>query len=175
VERQVSTYFEALFQGRHVASADESRFVDSRSTFRPNPDLFLGLLDGLPTLSPEQRADLELPFTQGEVQEAVEAAASSKAPGLDGLSYEFYKYTFGFVVSPLLDGLNAMLNGGLLSPSLRHGVVRLLPKVPGVPMALQLRLITLLNTDYKLLTKMMVACLLPLLPSVLKATQLCSV
>ncbi len=175
MERQVSTYFEALFQGRHVASADESRFVDSRSTFRPNPDLFLGLLDGLPTLSPEQRADLELPFTQGEVQEAVEAAASSKAPGLDGLSYEFYKYTFGFVVSPLLDGLNAMLNGGLLSPSLRHGVVRLLPKVPGVPMALQLRLITLLNTDYKLLTKMMVACLLPLLPSVLKATQLCSV
>jgi hypothetical protein len=38
-----------------------------------------------------------------------------------------------------------------------------------------LRPITLLNTDYKLLTKMIVAHLLPLLPSVLKATQLCSV
>jgi hypothetical protein len=46
VEREVSTYFEALFQGRHVASADESGFVDSGSTFRPNPDLFPGLLDG---------------------------------------------------------------------------------------------------------------------------------
>jgi hypothetical protein len=68
-----------------------------------------------------------------------------------------------------------MLNGGLLSPSLWHGVVRLLPKVPGIPMSSQLRPITHLNTDYKLLTKMMVARLLTLLPSVLKATQLCSV
>jgi hypothetical protein len=68
---------------------------------------------------------------------------------------------------PLLDGLNAMLNRGLLAPSLRLGVVRLLPKVPGVPMASQLGPIILLNTDYKLLTKMFVARLLPLLPSIL--------
>ncbi len=105
----------------------------------------------------------------------MEADASSKTPGLDGLSYEFYKSTFGLVGPPLLDGLNAMLNGGLLSPSLWHGVVRLLPKVPGVTMSSQLRPITHLDTDYKLLTKMMVARLLTLLPSVLKATQLCSV
>jgi hypothetical protein len=76
---------------------------------------------------------------------------------------------------PLLDGLNTMLNRGLLAPSLRLGVVRLLPKVPGVPMASQLRPITLLNTNYKLLTKMFVARLLPLLPSVLQATQLWSI
>ncbi len=48
---------------------------------------------------------------------------------------------------PLLDGLN-------VSPSLCHGVVRLLPKVPGVPVASQLRPITLLGTNYKLLTQM---------------------
>jgi hypothetical protein len=35
--------------------------------------------------------------------------------------------------------------------------------------------LTLLNTDYKLLTMMFVSCLLPLMPSVLQATQLCSV
>jgi hypothetical protein len=83
--------------------------VDSGSTFRPNPDLFPGLLDGLPTLSPKQRASLKLPFTLGELQEVVEAAASSKAPGLDGLSYEFYKSTFRLVGPTLLDCLNAML------------------------------------------------------------------
>ncbi len=118
---------------------------------------------------------METPFTLGELQSAVEAAAASKAPCLDGLSYEFYKATFGMVGPPLLDGLNTMLNHGLLAPSLRLGVVRLLPKVPGVPMASQLRPITLLNTDYKLLIKMFVARLLPLLPSVLQATQLCSI
>ena len=175
VEREVSSYFEALFQGRHVPSANASGFVDSGSSFHPDPDLVPGLLDGLPSLSPDQRTELETPFTLGELQSAVEAAAASKAPGLDGLSYEFYKATFGMVGPPLLDGLNAMLNRGLLAPSLRLGVVRLLPKVPGVPMASQLRPITLLNTDYKLLTKMFVARLLPLLPTVLQATQLCSI
>ncbi len=171
VEREVSSYFEALFQGRHVPSANSSGFVDFGSSFHPDPDLVPALLDGLPSLSPDQRTELETPFTLGELQSAVEAAAASKAPGLDGLSYEFYKATFGMVGPPLLDGLNAMLNRGLLAPSLRLGVVRLLPKVPGV----QLRPITLLNTDYKLLTKMFVACLLPLLPTVLQATQLCSI
>jgi hypothetical protein len=59
---------------------------------------------------------LETPFTLGELQSAVEAAAASKAPGLDSLSYKFYKATFGMVGLPLLDGLNAMLNCGLLAP-----------------------------------------------------------
>jgi hypothetical protein len=149
--------------------------VNSGSSFHLDPYLLPGLLDGLPSLSLDQQAELELPFTLGELQSAFEASEASKAPGLDGLSHEFYKATFGMVGLPLLDGLNAMLNGSLLAPSLRLGVVRLLPKVPGVPMASQLRPITLLNTDYKLLTKMIVARLLPLLPSVLQATQLCSI
>jgi hypothetical protein len=67
-----------------------------------------------------------------------------------------------------------MLSRGLLSPSLLHGVVRLLPKVPGVPTASQLRSIILLNKYNKFLTKMIVVRLLPLLPTVPRA-QLCSV
>jgi hypothetical protein len=50
-----------------------------------------------------------------------------------------------------------------------------LPKVKGIPMASQLRPITLLNTDYKLLTKVFVARLMRLLPSFLQRAQLCSV
>ncbi len=174
MEREVSSYFEALFQGRYVPSANASGFVDSGSSFHPDLDLLPGLLDVLPSLSPpDQRTELETPFTIGELQSAVEAAAASKAPGLDSLSYEFYKATFGMVGLPLLDCLNAMLNRGLLAPSLRLGVMRLLPMVPGVPMASRLRPITLLNMDYKLLTKMFVARLLLL--SVLQATHLCSI
>jgi hypothetical protein len=47
--------------------------------------------------------------------------------------------------------------------------------VAGIPAAPQLRPITLLGTDYKLLTKILVARLLPVLPTVLQSTQLCSV
>jgi Reverse transcriptase (RNA-dependent DNA polymerase) len=68
-----------------------------------------------------------------------------------------------------------MLTEGQLTPSLCNGVIRLIPKVNGIPTAAQLRPITLLNTDYKLLTKMFVARIVPLLPTVLQSSQLCSV
>jgi hypothetical protein len=90
---------------------------------------------------------LEQPLTLGELQEAIEGAAPYKSPGLDGLTYEFYKATFPEVGASLLDAVNAMLAEGLLPASLRQGAVRLLPKVAGVPMASQLRPITLLATD----------------------------
>ncbi len=175
VEAEVSSFFTALFHGRHVASNLEAGPIDSGQTFQPDENLFPGLLDGLPSLSQEDKASLEVPLTMDELEDAVEAAARHKSPGLDGLSYEFYRATLHSVGPALLEALNAMLNRGLLSASLRHGVVRLIPKVPGVPTASQLRPITLLGTDYKLLTKMLVARLLPLLPSVLLSTQLCSV
>ena len=173
VEAEITSYFSALFQGRHVASPDGP--VDSGNTFQPDETLYPAFLDGLPSLSEEDREALEQPLTLGELQEAVEGAAPHKSPGLDGLSYELYKATFTEVGPPLLDAFNAMLAEGLLTASLRRGAVRLLPKVAGVPMASQLRPITLLTTDYKLLTKILVARLIPVLPSVLRSTQLCSV
>ena len=133
VEAEVTNYFSALFHGRHVASPAGP--VDSGHTFQPDQSLFPAFLDGLPTLSGEEREALERPLSLAELQEAVEKAAPQKSPGLDGLSYEFYRATFPEVGPPLLDAFNAMLAGGLLTASLRQGVVRLLPKVAGVPAA----------------------------------------
>jgi len=175
VEREVSAYFEALFHGRHVAAAGAAEPLDGGRRFVPDDQLVGELLEGLPAISSEDASHLERPFTLQELQLAVESAAAAKSPGRDGLSYEFYAATFPLVGPALLDGLNAMLEGGLLAASMRRGVVRLLPKVPGTPTAAQLRPITLLCTDYKLLTKMMVGRLLPLLPEVVVSNQLCSV
>jgi hypothetical protein len=74
----------------------------------------------------------------------------------------------------MADGLNSMLEQGHLSPSLCQGTVRLIPKVKGVPEASTLRPITLLNTDYKILTKVYVARLMEVLPAILQKGQLCS-
>ena len=68
-----------------------------------------------------------------------------------------------------------MLERGALTASLQRGVVRFLPKVPGAPTASQLRPITLLSCDYKLLTKVFVCRLLPILPTILTTHKLCSV
>jgi hypothetical protein len=81
-----------------------------------------------PRLPRAQREALEAPFTYSELVPAVQDAASGRSPGLDGLPYEFYKHLVGL---PLLEALNAMLEAGELGPSLRRGVIRLLPKVGG--------------------------------------------
>ncbi len=75
----------------------------------------------------------------------------------------------------MLQVYQTALDRGRLPASMLQGAVRLLPKVPGVPTASQFRPITLLCTDYKLLTKMLCQRLIPLLPSVLLTAQLCSV
>jgi hypothetical protein len=68
-----------------------------------------------------------------------------------------------------------MLPSGLLSLGLHLGVIRLLPKVSTVPLVSQFNPLTMLAVDYNLYTKMFVAPLLNVLPSVLRPTQLCSV
>ncbi len=62
-----------------------------------------------------------------------------------------------------------------MAPSLCRGAVRLIPNVKGVPLASKLRPITLLNTDYKLLSKVLVGRLMQVLTSILRKGQLCSV
>ncbi len=98
----------------------------------------------------------------GGVGAVVEAADRNKSPGHFSWSW------------PLLDALNTMFAERIMPASFLQRVVRLIAKVAGIPASTQLRSITLLGTDYKLLTKILVAHLIHVLFSVLLSTQLCS-
>jgi hypothetical protein len=173
IEAEVTRYFEALFQGRHAVGTGNSGPSDSGTPFQPRFDRLGDFLVCLPRLSVNESALLDLPVNVPDLEEAVKAACVGRSPGLDGLSYEFYKAVFGWVGPAMADSLNTMLEAGQLAPSLCKGVIRLLPKVKGVPLASQLRPITLPNTDYKLLTKVYVARLMQVLPTILHKSQLC--
>jgi hypothetical protein len=157
VQQEVLTYFDTLFQGHHQATAAGPEPRDSGRPFELSlpEEVAADFLNDMSSLSPAQA--LDRPFVLSELQTAVAAAAKSNSPGLDGLSYELHAAVIDLVGPGLLQAFNAMLQEGLLTPSFSRGVVRLLPIVAGVPFAAQLRPITLLNTDYKLLTKMFAA------------------
>ena len=55
------------------------------------------------------------------------------------------------------------------------GATRLGPKVSGVPQVDELRPITLLNCDYKILTKLFVFRMIPILIFIITSGQLCTV
>ena len=102
-------------------------------------------------------------------------SSNNKSPGLDRISYEFYKATFNIIKHELLEVFQCQLDRNEIIESNKKGVTRLIPKVMGVPKVDQLRPITLLNCDYKLIAKWFVLRMKPTLPYVIKSGQLCSV
>jgi hypothetical protein len=178
VEAEVIRYFDTLFQGRHTATSEQPEPFDSSKPFQLQFNNFDTFTPAMPTASEFQKEEMELPVNVTELEAAAATAATGKTPGLDGLPYEFYKVVMPLMGQHLTNALNTMLERGLLTASLRAGAVRLIPKVSGAPTVAQLIPlipITLLACDYKLLTKVFVARLIPLLPTVLTTSQLCSV
>jgi hypothetical protein len=66
----------------------------------------------MPSLSSAQSPALERPFVLSELKAAIAAAAKSKSPGLDSLSYELYVVVIDLVGPRLLQSFNAMLRIG---------------------------------------------------------------
>ncbi len=89
VQREVFSFYEAIFQGCRSAAVDAAAPVDSRTPFVRDEPLFPMFHTGLPHLSPDERAFLETPFTYEEFAVAVEKVANGNSPDLNGLSYEF--------------------------------------------------------------------------------------
>ena len=170
IEEEVTKFFHALFNGYH----DENLENTGKSFQADYRDLYFFLND-LATLSDSAREGLVKDMTMGELEEIVKDCDQNKSPGLDGLSYEFYQKTFHIIKEDLLAIYRCQLNRKKLIKSNKEGVTRLAPKVEGVPSVDELRPITLLDCDYKILSKWLVERMKPVLPLVIKSGQLCTV
>jgi hypothetical protein len=108
---------------------------------------------------------------------ALQGTAGGKAPGSDGLTYEVFKAFWEELRQPLVDCFNEAFGdaagGAGLSASQRQGIITLLHKGGGKPVdeVASYRPITLLNTDVKLLARVMVQRMSAGLDAVVDATQ----
>ena len=91
------------------------------------------------------------------------------------LSYEFYKASRSVIGEVFVKILQYQLDRFRLIDSDTIGATRLASKVNGVPKVDELRPITLLNCDYKILTMLFVLRMVTILIFVIKSGQLCSV
>ena len=124
-------------------------------------------------LPDDERDNLVKDMKIEELEDIVSKCNHNKSPGLDGLCYEFYQETFSIIKNDLLQILQCQLDRTSIVESNKEGVTRLAPKVNGVPSVDELRPITLLNCDYKILTMWLVRRMKPVLPYVIKSGQLC--
>lgn len=134
-------------------------------------ELFFSTLN-LPTLSEDQTSFLNAPITKKEVLEAIKSLQSGKAPGPDELSSEFYKEFRNLLVDPLLNMLNDSFVKGNLPQSLREANISLiLKKGKQAEDCSSYQLISLLNVDLKILSKILATRLECLLPALVKDDQ----
>ena len=100
---------------------------------------------------------------------------SGKSPGADGLPVEFYRRFWGLLGQDLVEILNYSFTHGSLSDSQRLGIIRLLYKKDDPLLLKNWRPISLLNTDYKICTKVLANRLRRVISLVLSGDQTCGI
>uniref|UniRef100_A0A8D0GM46 Reverse transcriptase domain-containing protein n=1 Tax=Sphenodon punctatus TaxID=8508 RepID=A0A8D0GM46_SPHPU len=128
------------------------------STQNPNELVMKKFLEGivLPKLNIDQVDFLNTPITDKEVKEAIRASKNNKAVGPDGFPNEFYKIFEKTLVPHLTSVYNNILAEGEMPLNFYKAIITLIPK-PGRDPDLcgSYRPISLLNTDFKLFSKIL--------------------
>lgn len=120
-------------------------------------------------------SNLDDPITAEEVANAIKLSQRGRSPGPSGLPYELYRAEPAVFAKVLARVFNDVWQQGALTPSMSEGSVRLLFKhnKPGACSTnlKHYRPITLRETDYKILSKVLVSRLNPILPLLLPPSQ----
>ena len=136
-----------------------------------SPYCFIPDEDSPQLVSPEQE-DLAAEITLDEMFVALQGMKKGKAPGLDGLTVDFYKIFWEDVGPLLYEIIKFAQNTGQLSISQKRGIIKLLPKKDKNPQFVpNLRPITLLNVDVKILTRALSICLKNVLHEIVHSDQ----
>ena len=93
-------------------------------------------------------------ITIEELYDAAMTLKSNKCPGGDGLSNEFYRTFFKELSVPLIQMARFSFAQGILPRTTRRGIISLLPKGSKDSRYIKnMRGLTLLNSDFKLIAK----------------------
>ncbi len=125
-----------------------------KSTFsKINADAFFDSIKPfIPQISLEFKEICDAKISLQELENALQALSSDKSPGSDGLTANLKKKIWHSIKCILFKALTEITECLSLSHTMKQGVIILIPKPGKDPKILDnLRPITLLNNDYKLL------------------------
>ena len=146
-----------------TASSDNS-IETSTKELLSNPNL--------PKLSEIDRALCDQAISIEECSKALQGLSNNKSPGCDGIPVEFYKFFWSKIKNFVFNSFVWSLQSGELSDDQKRGVVTLVPKKDKNLCQLKnWRPISLLNTDYKILTKLFASRLQKILGKIINPDQ----
>ena len=124
-----------------------------------------------PRLSANMKDACDENLTELEITVALKNTKNGRSPGSDGLSPEFYKKFWGQLAKDFTDMTNTVLNRKLLTPTQRQAVLICIYKNGDRNDISNWRPISLLNTDYKLITKTLTNRIKPTLQHIISKYQ----
>lgn len=143
IQKIFETYYKSLYsQNTHVGKNEITDFLNS--------------LD-LPSISTEANNKLTPLITQEEIYKAISNLNSTKSPGTDGFPPEWYK-TMRVSLLPVLEtSFNYIIKGGSIPPSWKEAYISVILKEgKDKTDCKSYRPISVLNSDYKLYTTILV-------------------
>ena len=128
--------------------------------------------DGLNTLKQEEADTCEGLLTLEECTNSLKQFMNNKTPGSDGFTIEFYRFFWPAIGPIMVDSFNYAFENGEMSISQKRGILSLIPKKDKDKKYLKnWRPISLLNNDYKIVTKTLALRLEKVLPTIISANQ----
>lgn len=127
-------------------------------------------------LKDDDRKMCDSKITEEEIDEAIDQLSKGKSPGLDGLSSEFYK-AFKNILTPILYEIYCVIfKKEQLCESMKKGMIKIIYKNKGDKEDLKnYRPLSMLNTDYKILAKILANRMKKVIPNIITTNQAYSV
>ena len=108
----------------------------------------------IPKLCELDKAISENPLEKKDYTAALKKLANDKSPGSDGLTSDFYKFFWSDISDLLIDSYNYTFRFKELTQEQKIAIINLIPKKDkDLRFLKNWRPVSLLNTDYKILTK----------------------
>ena len=122
---------------------------------------YLNILDQI-KFDQEHLNEINKFINEKEIEIAIDSLNSDSAPGSDGLTADFYKILKKKKITDLYELFNNIFLKGKMPKTMRQAIVKLLYKKNDHKNIKNWRTISLLNTDYKILSKIIVNRLIPI-------------
>ena len=126
-----------------------------RSEYNENNAMYESFCGELLKVPQDMNTGLDGPLTMQELYTALQSMEGGKAPGIDGIPVEFLKDFWSEMGEDLLTVFNESFKDLVLPISCRRAVITLLAKKGDLQEIKNSRPVSLLCTDYKILSKVL--------------------
>ena len=126
-------------------------------------------------LTHTQSQTCEGPITHSEIKEAIGDLQLGKTSGLDGLPAEFYKTFYDDLKNNIFDLIHTIKHEKHLTKSELEASITTLPKKGDLTKLENWRPLSILNVDYKIITKILANRISKTLPHIIHEDQTCNI